>query len=256
MNKKYKFTGNTKVYEGITLHQIQALRSFGKVKKGYLGGWIYHEKNLSHEGDCWVADNAIVTENAEVRGNAIVSKNAVVNHFAQVYGNAQVTENSLVQSYAQVYGNAQIFGHARVCAYAKVYDNALVSQYVNISGYSKVYGNAIILGFVRTNHDTEIFGMAYIHQREVFEGNSKIGSSKDVLFIAGLGEGRGITLTKSNRTVQVGCFTGTLEEFEQSIIEKYGTEGSDYHLFLPVIKAWFDYTDSTDTSSETTIISV
>ena len=47
---KYELTDNKK--NGLT--QIRALRDFGAVKAGDLGGWIESEKNLSQGGDCWV----------------------------------------------------------------------------------------------------------------------------------------------------------------------------------------------------------
>ncbi len=44
---KYKFTGETKVSFGITFKRIRALRSFGGVTKGEMGGWLESEYNLA-----------------------------------------------------------------------------------------------------------------------------------------------------------------------------------------------------------------
>lgn len=73
-NKKYELTSETKIVVNKTLHRIRALRSFADVKTGDLGGWIESEKNLSHDGNCWVYDNARVSDDARVFGNALVSK--------------------------------------------------------------------------------------------------------------------------------------------------------------------------------------
>ena len=70
--KKYEFTGETKTVGEKTLKRIKALRSFGDVKEGDLGGWLDSESNLSHDGDCWVCDNAEVSGNAKVYGDARV----------------------------------------------------------------------------------------------------------------------------------------------------------------------------------------
>ena len=78
MKKKYDFTGETIQYEGITLRRIVALRSFGDVKKGDIGGWIQKESNLSHRGRCWVYDNARVYGYGDVSGWAQVRDNAQV----------------------------------------------------------------------------------------------------------------------------------------------------------------------------------
>lgn len=67
MEKKYELTAETKTVWGVPLHRIRALRSFGDVHQGDLGGWVEHEGNLSHDGNCWVADNAAVFGNANVR---------------------------------------------------------------------------------------------------------------------------------------------------------------------------------------------
>ena len=75
---EYEFTEETKVICGRKLHRIRALRNFGDVKAGALGGFIEKEENLSHEGNCWVYDNTKVYNNAEIRDNAIIFGNAVI----------------------------------------------------------------------------------------------------------------------------------------------------------------------------------
>lgn len=80
--KKYELTGETKKievhFEEVTLHRIRAIKDFGNVKAGDLGGWIEKEENLSQKGKAWVYGNAMVCGNAEVYGNAEVTGNARV----------------------------------------------------------------------------------------------------------------------------------------------------------------------------------
>ena len=113
---KYKLTKNSKTVNGVVLYQIQALKDFGAVKSGDLGGWIEKEANLSQEGNCWVFGNA------QVYGYSFVSGNA------QVYGHAQVTGAADVFGDAKVCGYAEVYGHARVYGYARVYGNINISQ--------------------------------------------------------------------------------------------------------------------------------
>lgn len=68
--KKYELTDETIEVYGTALHRIKALKDFGNVKKGELGGYVESEHNLSQEGNCWVCGNAEVYDNAEVCGNA------------------------------------------------------------------------------------------------------------------------------------------------------------------------------------------
>ena len=106
--KKYELTEETKVIGGKTLFRIRALRSFGGIKAGDLGGFIENERNLSHEGNAWVGDNA------KVGGDAWVGGNARVGGYARVNGDAQVVGDARVDGNAQVGGDAWVGGNARV----------------------------------------------------------------------------------------------------------------------------------------------
>jgi hypothetical protein len=65
---KFKLTKKTKIEFGIKLFQIQALISFGNVKKGELGGWLQKEENLDQNGNAWVSGDARVYGDAWVYG--------------------------------------------------------------------------------------------------------------------------------------------------------------------------------------------
>jgi hypothetical protein len=73
---------------GVTIYRIRAVRAFGSVKAGDFGGFIESERNLSHDGECWVGDDA------RVYGEAVVSGNARVYGRAQVYGGACVEDRA------------------------------------------------------------------------------------------------------------------------------------------------------------------
>ena len=62
MDKKYELTEDTITCCGKTLHRIRAIKSFGGVQAGELGGYIENEDNLSQGGDAWVCGNARVYE--------------------------------------------------------------------------------------------------------------------------------------------------------------------------------------------------
>ena len=74
MQKKYEFLTHDCVLAGSRrLYRIRAVRDFGDVRVGDLGGYIESEAHLSHEGDCWVYDIAeVYGPGAVVRGNARV----------------------------------------------------------------------------------------------------------------------------------------------------------------------------------------
>ena len=53
-NDKFILTSKTIILGGRPLHQIKALKSFGRVKKGERGGYVEKVSNLDYEGDAWV----------------------------------------------------------------------------------------------------------------------------------------------------------------------------------------------------------
>jgi hypothetical protein len=130
--KKYEFTGKSMEFEGMTLRRIRRLSD------GVVGGWIQSEDNLSHEGGCFVYDNAKVYHFAKVFDNARVYKNAQVYGYAKVFNSARVSDN------ARVYGNARIYCNAWVSDDAKVCGNAEVSHYSQVFGAVQIYGNTEI----------------------------------------------------------------------------------------------------------------
>ena len=163
MDKKYELTEETKELSGRTLHRIRALKDFSDVKKGELGGWIEAERNLFHEGECWVYDDACVMDVAIVGDNAKVSGNAVVYEFAVVYGNAKVYDNAIVDEFANVYGNAEVYEDAWINDYAKIYENAKVYGMSEVYDVAKVYGNAEVYGVSEVFEDCEVCDYAKVY---------------------------------------------------------------------------------------------
>ncbi len=136
MIKKYELIDEIKVIGHKVLHRIRALIDIPRyrVDAGDLGGFIEGESNLSHDGDCWIGNNACAYDNAQIYGNARISDNA------RVYGNACVYSN------AHVYGKARIYDYACVAGKARVYDNALIYGNTCIFGNACIYGDACVSG--------------------------------------------------------------------------------------------------------------
>lgn len=98
--KKYTMNPN---YDGtfniVLLHDIGNIPT---LKKGEIGGVIHSEKNLSHEGRCWVFPGGEVSGQARVEGNAFVENGGKVEVFAKVEDAATI--------YGRVGGNSKISG--------------------------------------------------------------------------------------------------------------------------------------------------
>ena len=68
--KKYELLQDQTIeWCGRTLCRIRALRDFGDVHAGDVGGYIECERNLSQDGNAWVYDDARVCGDAWVSGN-------------------------------------------------------------------------------------------------------------------------------------------------------------------------------------------
>ena len=182
--KKYELTSESMVFQGRELFRIKALVSFGNVKEGEMGGYIQKEDNLSQNGNSWVGGNARVYGNARVEDNAVVD------------GNARVRENALVGGNATVGGNVEVGGNAWV------EEDAWVVEDAEVRGYARVYGNATV------------------------GGNAVVHENADYAVIKGLGSVyRNTTFYKTKDGgigVTCGCFSGSIREFRQKVLEKHG----------------------------------
>ena len=225
MSKKYELTEEVMEYEGVILHRIRALKDFGDVKKGDLGGWIKSEENLSQEGLCWVYVNAEVHGNAKVYGNAEVYGRAKVFENAEVFGNANIYDNAEVFGNAKVHGTAKVFGNARVFGNAMVFNNAKVSGNAEVFGDAKVYGNAKVYGIAKVSGNARVFNNAKVFTSANVYVDAEITNPTDYIVIGPIGSRNDCATfykTKDNNIhVVCGCFNGTLEEFEARVKETH-----------------------------------
>lgn len=169
VEKKYRLTENTMVYRGHTLYRIEALRDFGDVKKGDLGGFIEKEENLSHNGDCWVYNLAYVFENARVLKAAKVLEfarvfgNAIISNYAEVYGDSKICDNAKIGGYSKIHGRANIYGNSQVYDHAEIYGDTRIFDFAQIYGHALIYDNARICGYARIYDNAEIHGHAQVY---------------------------------------------------------------------------------------------
>ena len=213
--KKYELTNDTITKpNGGVLHRIKAVRDFGNVKIGDVGGYIEKEENLSHEGDAWVCGNACVYDDAQVYGGAWVYGDARVCGNAWVYGDARVYGDAWVCGDAQVYGNTQVCGDAGVYDDAQVCGNACVYDDARVYGDAWVYGNAWVHGNAQVCGDSQVCGDALVR------------CNRDYFYDHGCGREQRTTTffrTKDRKIgVRCGCFYGDMDEFRKKVKETHG----------------------------------
>lgn len=247
--KKYELTKEFITVFGKKLFRIKALRSFGSIKEGDLGGFIESEENLDHEGDAWIKDDAMVSGNARVSGNALVFGQA------RVYGQARVLDNALVYGQARVSGNAKISNNAAVSNNARVSGNAWLLDDAWASGNAEVYDNALVYGKAVLLDGTVVLGSAKVYGTVVLRGDTEIYGeadicrNKDWLVIRGVGSrGDSTTFFRSGFKkilVSCGCFKGDIDEFEKAVeTEHTGSKHEKtYKLAIELAKAQVELED-------------
>ena len=179
MEKKYMLTDETKVIDGRTLHRIKALKDFGQVKAGDLGGFIEKEENLSQEGNAWICDNAKVCD------SAVITDDAYVGEKASIYGFAIIEDSSKVE------GRAKIYDHVVIGSAAIIKDNALIKNHAIILGNAQVFGNTCVAGEVRVYGNAKVYGESYVADNIIVRGNAEIydfGRVRHEAIIEGFGK--------------------------------------------------------------------
>ena len=134
MDKKYELIESD--IKG--LYRVKALKDFGYVKKGDIGGYVENPNNLSHEGYCWAYGNAKIYGEAKIYGNAQVSNCAVIDGNAKIYGNAQVSDCAVIDGNAQIHGDSEVWGYAIIRDNALIYGDSVISGNAFIGGYTEI----------------------------------------------------------------------------------------------------------------------
>lgn len=161
-------------------YRIRALRDIPSqgVTAGQIGGYVESEKNLSHEGECWIAHNALASGDARVEGNAVVcgratvmdnaviKDNSMVSGFSVVAGDAVVGENAFVTSCAVVKDESKVLGHAVIKGNACVLGKSLI-------GESTIMDEAVVKDS-RVWGGAEVSGHAVVTNRAVIDNGAKI----------------------------------------------------------------------------------
>lgn len=169
MEKKYElgeaeFKQNEKG-KRITVHRIRALRSFADVHEGDYGGFVSTEMNLSHDGNCWIYDDAMVTD------VAIVSENAVVRHNARISGGARISGRAMIYEAALITGQSVVMDAAKVRGLSTITGTVMITDNAMIKDSSSLYDNVCVSG------SAMVCGLACIKENANISGNAVVSSS-------------------------------------------------------------------------------
>lgn len=178
------------------LYRIEAIRDFDDVKKGDLGGYVQYERNLSHEGNCWIYQNAKavdssvvfengkmydesgIAENARLYGSAKTKDSTMMIQYVDIFGEALIKDSAVIGGKSKVYGNAIIEGKAAIDLDSEIFGNAIVRE--NSYAYGAiVYDNAILEGHVTVNRQCRVYGTSTIRGRTKLLPLSRVCGTKE-----------------------------------------------------------------------------
>lgn len=227
--KKYKLTEETMRFNDVMLHRIKALKDFGDVEAGELGGWVEAERNLSQKGNCWITTDAKAYANAKICDNAVLSWNAIACENTSICDNALISD-AVIRGFTYLCGNVEVSGKSVIGGYARLHGNVIVIGAKVID--AEVYGNVII------------YDGAYVHGRIKIDGNAYISNGAEVcktddyiVFKNFWSSGRYFTWTRSNNKWHVGCFCGTGEELIKKAYQDSEKSGREYERVVRYVES-------------------
>ena len=224
MEKKYKFTEDTRIYNGRLLHRIVAIRDFSNIqahieKCGQVSDEAFVGVNARITDYASVYDDARVSGNALVGGRAIVCRKSMIDMGAVIDGNAYIGGRARVLYSAHVTGFSHVGGNAYVKDNAIIYEGIILDQVV-------IEGNAHVAGSVKIDGNAHICGNAVIEGKEDF-----------IVFKNWWSSGRYFTWTRSNDKYKVGCFHGTGKELIEAAYNHDEKRGREYERIVNYVNS-------------------
>lgn len=152
---KYELTGETRVIHQRKVYRIRALRNLPRnvlgreVREGDLGGWIEKEDNLSHQGACWLFDNAANIQNSRRLEDSVGQGDAVSKGFSTQKDGSVQSGFSVQADHSVQKGRSYQTGHSRQSDASCQSDNSYQSNYSRQGGKSEQSGHSIQAGYSR-----------------------------------------------------------------------------------------------------------
>jgi hypothetical protein len=154
--KKYRLTDERIEFDGRILFRIEALRNFGIVQKGELGGFVESEKNLSHAGDCWLFQNtkackkAWICENGRMFDESSATGSAKLFGSGVLSGQAKISSSDRIGGLARVSKQATVRGNVEITSRILLTGNALVESDTDYMSVSPWIGSQDVLSVYRS----------------------------------------------------------------------------------------------------------
>lgn len=181
---------------GEPLHRVRALRDFGDVMAGDVGGFVHGHHNLSHDGNAWIYDDAAALDNSHVGQDAKLFGTAELRHSSKamgdagLHGNIRMTESAQALDEVRITGNVQLAGACTVSGRSMVSGDVSIAEMVHITGDARVEaydGRLQIRDFVIIRDDAHVVGgprLDWIRGNHLIGGDARVHSEDDLRRVA------------------------------------------------------------------------
>jgi carbonic anhydrase/acetyltransferase-like protein (isoleucine patch superfamily) len=193
-NPKYKLIRTKKMpinnndWKPQRFYQLVALRDIPlhDVKVGDLGGFVGDKYILSHDGDCWIGENAQVIDNVRIIGDAYVGGNALLVNF--------LGWPFIVKDRARITGDVEAWLHVEarsnnprphdlkmvISGNADISGKSWLENVREVSGNAKIHGEVVLEDVSVVSGSVEICGKVKIREGVILLGNTKISGETTV----------------------------------------------------------------------------
>ena len=193
--KKYKILmdkKNTIEWEGHILYRIKALRNFGDVKKGDIGGFVESEYNLSHEGNCWIYNNAKAMDNSRIYDNSKMYNNSKMYGHSEMHDNSEMYEDSVMYNDSRIYDNSAMYNNSKMrdnsvmynnskmCNNSEMHNNSMLCDNSRMHGnskmydYSRMYNNSVMYDYSRIYNNSEMHDYSRMYGDSELNNKAKL----------------------------------------------------------------------------------
>ena len=235
MEKKYELTDDYTLVESKNgghnrVYRIRALRDIPRydICVGELGGFVESEANLSHEGDCWIGDNAIVSDNATVKEDAVA------------WNRSRMTEQSSLSGESAIYHRVRLSDNVSVSGNSVLDNNTVASDQVIIRGNAVIKGKSILTGnclieespyleTVTVSDSAHIFGKVRLVSARI-KKDASIGSTCHFCSLSSVGEHSCSVTAYKTKTHGILLNGMTLREFELFFRGRVDCLTSEYNI--------------------------
>lgn len=157
---KYRITDEAILFKGRILHRIQALKDFGDVKKGSIGGYVESIHNLSQADNAWIYDDAKVFGDAYLVGNSKIYNNSIVCG-PVILNYVELYDYATINASGEVLGKIVMREHTNICGFIEVTGS------IDMTGIASIKGSLQCSGKLTMNNNAQLIGDIHIPNTQI-----------------------------------------------------------------------------------------